>query len=125
MNYLSHCYACIIIMTKVENQMMTNLIGFDGQKVRPTTFLKFSFLDGLFIRGMSETQRTRQLECKVHVINSSTRWCTLVYVQVSESCHTLHLRSQSGHIVMLASQTSFLQQDKKPRFTTSSLCVCM
>lgn len=33
---------------------------------------------------------------------------TLAYVQVSDSCHTLHLRSQSGHMTVSASQTSFL-----------------
>lgn len=71
-----------------------------------------------------------KLQCKVHITNSKTKqttthWCTLVYVQVSESCHTLHLRSQSGHMVMLASQTSFLQQDNKPPFITSSYCACV
>lgn len=38
--------------------------------------------------------------------------CTLAYVQVSESCHTLHLLSQSGHMTVSASQTSFLQHIK-------------
>lgn len=36
---------------------------------------------------------------------------TLAYVQVSDSCHTLHPRSQSGHMTVSASHTSFLCDD--------------
>ena len=34
--------------------------------------------------------------------------CTLAYMQVSESCHTLHFLSQRGHMIVSASQTSLL-----------------
>lgn len=62
----------------------------------------------IFLKKSTEHKQTRKIfNCLLQ-----THRCTLAYVQVSDRCHTLHFLSQSGHMIVSASQTSFLQYNK-------------
>lgn len=65
--------------------------------------------------GRQDLKWTQTL-IKPFIFVLGVHWPTLAYVHVSDRCHTLHLLSQSGHMTVSASQTSFLQHKKSTLF---------